>query len=116
MNVQERQRIERRIATAAAKGLIAAGYKIAVYDGEEIAQPKTDDVRAIIGAMFSTDEDRFFVYRRATGAEAGWERIGWVWFVYGNDGWDVIADNTSNLEDALQSASELADELEIRYA
>ena len=42
--------------------------------------------------------------------------VGTFTLIYGNDGWDVIADNTSNLEDALQSASELADELEIRYA
>ncbi len=116
MNVQERQRIERRIATAAAKGLIAAGYKIAVHDGEEIALRKTDDVRAIIGAMFSTDEDRFIVYHRPSIADAEWERIGWVRFIYGNDGWDVIADNTTNLEAALQAATELADELERRYA
>ena len=42
MNVQERQRIERRIATAAAKGLIAAGYKIAVYDGEVTAAARIE--------------------------------------------------------------------------
>ncbi|EAA4378370.1 hypothetical protein DPE39_22500 [Salmonella enterica subsp. enterica] len=111
MNVEKRQRIERRIATAAAKGLIAAGYKIAVHDGEEIALPKTDDVRAIIGAMFSTDEDRFIVYHRPTIADAQWERIGWVRFIYGNDGWDVIADNTVNLEPALRDATELADKI-----
>lgn len=116
MNVQERQRIERRIATAAAKGLIAEGYKIAVHDGEEIALPKTDDVRSIIGAMFSTDEDRFIVYRMPGIADAEWERVGWVHFIYGNDGWDVIADYTTNLEDALQTATELADELERRRA
>lgn len=115
MNVQERQRIERRIAAAAAKGLIAAGYKVAVHDGEEIALLKTDDVRAIIGAMFSTDEDRFIVYHRPTIADAQWERIGWVRFIYGN-GWDVIADYTTSLEEALQAATELADELERRYA
>lgn len=116
MNVETRQRIERRIATAAAKGLVAAGYKIAVHDGEEIALKKTDDVRAILAAMFSTDEDRFYVYQWSGVADAGWERAGWVRFIYGNDGWDVIADHTTNLESALQAANELADELERRHA
>lgn len=110
MNVQERQRIERRIATAAAKGLIADGYRVAVFDGEEIVLPATDDVSAVLAAMFSTDEDHFFVY-----PDEGGQRVGWVQFVYGNDGWDVIADHTTNLESSLQAATELADELERRH-
>ncbi|EGJ6041353.1 hypothetical protein OR449_002329 [Salmonella enterica subsp. enterica serovar Montevideo] len=111
MNVETRQRIERRIAQAAAKGLIAAGYKVAVFDGEEVALQATDNVRAVVGAMFSTDEDYLFVHP----ADGG-ERIGWVRFIYGNDGWDVINDYTTNLEDCLQAANELADELERRHA
>ena len=111
MNVQERQRIERRIATAAATGLIADGYAVAVYDGEEIALEATDDVKSIVAAMFSTDEDYFFVYPKVGG-----DRVGWVRFVYGNDGWDVIVDYTTNLESSLEKASELAEELQRRHA
>ncbi|EGC2886881.1 hypothetical protein H8593_004264 [Salmonella enterica subsp. enterica serovar Give] len=111
MNVETRQRIERRIARATAKALIAAGYKVAVFDGEEIALQATDSERDIIGAMFSTDEDYLFVYPADSN-----ERIGWVRFIYGNDGWDVINDYTTNLESCLQAANELADELERRHA
>ena len=34
MKVETRQKIERQIARRAAKDLIAAGYKVAVFDGE----------------------------------------------------------------------------------
>ncbi|VDA12154.1 hypothetical protein BANRA_01170 [Acinetobacter baumannii] len=60
MKVETRQRIERQIARKAAKDLIAAGYKVAVFDGEEIALEASTDVRAIMAAMFSTDEDYLF--------------------------------------------------------
>ncbi|EJD3148827.1 hypothetical protein M1V18_004400 [Salmonella enterica] len=111
MNVETRQRIERQIAKATAERLIAAGYKVAVFDGEEIALQKTTDVPAIVGAMFSTDEDYLFVY-----LAEGDESIGFVRFIYGNDGWDVINDYTTNLEDSLKAVNELADKLEREYA
>ncbi|EEX1006186.1 hypothetical protein D3981_004164 [Escherichia coli] len=116
MDVDERQRIERLIATAAAKGLTDAGYKIAVHDGEEIAQPKTSNVDTILDAMFSTDGDSFIVYQKSSGDEAGWVRVGWVQFIYGNCGWDVIADNTTSLESALQDATNLARVFELQYS
>lgn len=93
MNVEKRQRIERRIAREAIKGLLAEGYKISVFDGEETVLTKSVDPAAIEKAMFSTDEDQFHVER--DGGEK--PETGWVLFVYGNDGWDVIADNTVNL-------------------
>lgn len=57
MNVEKRQRIERRIAREAIKGLLAEGYKISVFDGEETVLTKSVDPAAIEKAMFSTDED-----------------------------------------------------------
>ncbi len=101
MNVEKRQRIERRIAREAIKGLLAEGYKISVFDGEETVLTKSVDPAAIEKAMFSTDEDQFHVER--DGGEK--PETGWVLFVYGNDGWDVIADNTVNLEPALKGAT-----------
>ena len=41
MNVEKRQRIERRIAREAIKGLLAEGYKISVFDGEETVLTKS---------------------------------------------------------------------------
>lgn len=47
MNVEKRQRIERRIAREAIKGLLAEGYKISVFDGEETVLTKSVDPAAI---------------------------------------------------------------------
>ena len=32
----------------------------------------------------------------------------WVWFVYGNDGWDVVCDYTINLESIIDPIIEYA--------
>ncbi|HGC8067002.1 TPA: hypothetical protein ACI1IR_004362 [Yersinia enterocolitica] len=110
MNVETRLKIERRIAKAAVKGLIEAGYTVSVFDGEETTLTDSTDAKAIEAAMFTTDEDRLHVTRVTDGQK------GWVLFIYGNDGYDVIADNTVNIEDALKAASDLGDQLEREYA
>jgi len=113
MNVETRQKIERQIARKTATDLIAAGYSVAVFDGEEIALEASTDVRAIIAAMFSTDEDYLFAMTPADGGAM--KRAGWVRFIYGNTGYDVINDYTTNLEAALAGTNALADQLEKRH-
>ncbi|WEI05981.1 hypothetical protein PX666_14505 [Acinetobacter baumannii] len=113
MKVETRQRIERQIARKAAKDLIAAGYKVAVFDGEEIALEASTDVRAIMAAMFSTDED--YLFAMTPGEDGKMKRAGWVRFIYGNMGFDVINDYTTNLEGALAETNALADQLETRH-
>ncbi len=110
MKAETRQRIERQIARKAAKDLIAAGYKVAVYDGTEIALAASADVRAVMAAMFSTDEDYLFVLTPVAGGKM--KRVGWVRFVYGNSGFDVINDYTTNLESVLAETNALAEQLE----
>lgn len=107
MKVEQRQMIERAIAREAIRGLLADGFKVSVFDGEETVLKDSIDPAAIVAAMFSTDEDQFHVQR---GAGAGTEK-GWVLFIYGNDGHDVIADNTVNIEPSLKGATELADKI-----
>ncbi|MCJ8601034.1 hypothetical protein MWH03_00370 [Klebsiella pneumoniae] len=103
MSTAMRQRIEKEIAAAAINGLLAAGYHIAVFDGESVALKASVDKDAILKAMFTTDEDVFHIYT------ADGTRAGFVHFVYGNDGWDVICDYTLSLEAALVEADKLAD-------
>ena len=100
MNVDQRQRIEQEIARAAATGLIEAGYSISVFDSEEIVLKRSTNVERIVEAMFSTDEDYFYAYRPEET-----ERAGYVHFVYGNEGWNVISDNSLSLEPALEAAT-----------
>jgi hypothetical protein len=53
--------------------------------------------------MFKTDQEHIRVFRDN-------EQIGWVFFVYGNDGWDVVNDYTTNLEFIMQCANKIADQ------
>lgn len=107
MNVEARQNIERQIVRAAIAGLLADNYLISVFDGEDTVLTKSIDAAKIEAAMFSTDEDQLHVER----SEGSGTEKGWVLFIYGNDGWDVIVDNTINLKPSLIAATELADQI-----
>lgn len=104
--VRRRIEVEKRIVKKTVKDLLAAGYFLAVYDGEE-EHPVTDNIKKLHDALMETDEDYLFVFTK----DDKEEKMGWVRFVYGNDGWDVICDYTTNLEDVLKDVNELAQEL-----
>ena len=53
-----------------------------------------------------TDDDYLFVYKAGQS-----ERFGWVRFVYGNDGYDVISDYTINLEKTLKGVNVFAERM-----
>lgn len=96
--VRQRQNIERRIVRMVVRCLLADGYLLNVDnggDGYEI--PWSADEKTVLAAMFATDEEHLVARKEGRVATAGW-----VFFVYGgNDGWDVINDNTVNLEAVL---------------
>jgi len=104
MSVKLRIELEAKIFRKACKALIEAGYELRLYDGEEITTPKTKDVKVMMDAQATTDEDCIFVYNPGEK-----ERIGWVIFTYGNDGYDVISDYTTNLEDVLKPVNDYAE-------
>lgn len=108
MNLKTRMGIERRIARQAARDLIAAGYTVTVHDGETKTLKHSTNLRAIVGAMFTTDDDYLLAYD-------GTRCVGWVRFIYGNDGYDVINDYTTNLETVLTETHKLALKLELRH-
>lgn len=111
MDIQLRRDIERQIVKAAVDALIAFGYQINVCNGEVVALRKlSTDADAVMAELFACDEEQLIVYTMDG------QRAGTVLLVYGNDGWDVIADNTDRLEDALAPATKLAEEIEDRYA
>lgn len=101
--VAARQAIERRIALAVVEAALHAGYLISVDNGEDETL-RSAHKSAILNAMFLTDEDRLYIWN-------GTERLGWVYLVYGNDGWDVINDYTTNLDDLhiMDEANRLSD-------
>lgn len=111
MNVETRQRIERQIVRQIVKDAIASNYSVSVYDGEEWTLKCSSDLREIMRAVMTTDEDVL----RIRAAE---NIIGSIDLIYGNDGWDVISDHTANdaMDALLVNASKLSHRLCIQYA
>jgi hypothetical protein len=100
----KRIEIEGKIAHKAVNVLLAKGYELSVHDSEEFTVKRSRDAAEIKAAMFTSDDDRLFAYR--PGDE---DRFGWVWFVYGNSGPDVICDYTVSLTDDLKEVNDYAE-------
>ena len=97
--------IERRIVLRLIDDALAAGCELSVDDGGDAPHPWTRDRSEVIDTIMETDED--VLRYRLNG-----ERLGAVMLVYGNDGWDVIADYSVRLEPYLAGANALAESLE----
>ncbi len=109
--VLRRCRVEERIARATVRALLAAGYEVSVFNGEEETK-RSGEFAEVAGALFETDEDWLRVHEVVLPSLGGSRRVGWVRFVYGNDGWDVICDYTVNLEAVLAPVNAMAEGLE----
>lgn len=109
--------IDRAIVHRVIADALAAGYCITVIDGEDCVLSNAFEAARVIRAMFSTETDTL-VFRHIPGPGQEPRRVGWVQFIYGNSGWDVIADASSNPEtDALTKGAEaLGDEIEAALA
>jgi hypothetical protein len=106
--VAKRQAVERRIAKAFLTTVIAAGHSVIIDNGgDDDENIHAGTVRHAMKEMFATDEDRVYVI------DGSGKNLGGVYFVYGNDGWDVIADYHTKLEDLglLKDALALAEKL-----
>jgi hypothetical protein len=109
MSVRMRQFVERKIADAFLTTALKAGFYVNIDNGgDDLELPKPiNDKRAILKAMFAADEDRLYLYKSPDDKKA----VGWVYFVYGNDGYDVISDYTVNLGKEKLNLMEAADKL-----
>lgn len=83
--------------------LLAAGYSLSVYDGEEYPLRRSTDADAIYKALASTDFDRLHTHKEGY-------REGWVLLIWGNDR-DIISDYTISLETQIAGANALAEQL-----
>lgn len=102
--------VETQIIEATIDALLDEGYKIAVYDGEDIALHKTRNLSAIMAAMRTTDEDYLFIHTPGS----GYRRDGWIRFIYGNGETEVINDYTMNMEKVMVKITAMIDEYETR--
>lgn len=113
--IRTRILIERAIIRRAVRDILAAhdgAYCISVSDGEAWPVKRSRDLDTIMADIGQCDEESIRIRRVADPVGSG-PSCGNVYFVYGNDGWDVIADHTDSLlvTELLAGASELADEL-----
>jgi hypothetical protein len=110
-NVRARIKIERIIARRVVWDAIAAGFALNLDNGGddfELPEPTTDK-KKILNEMFATDDERLYFFQPNAKCNKGkppkeWKWFGWVYFVYGNDGYDVMSDWTCNLNDVLKGA------------
>lgn len=96
---RESQIIERVIADA-----LASDPRLHL-SVEDVAP--TRDAKALLDEVLAVDEARLYYHRNGEP-----DPYGWVFFVLGNDdGSTVVSDYTTNLEQMLAGANELADNL-----
>lgn len=106
-SVRHRGQIEQLIVKKVITDLLAAGFALTVDDGDGEGNQLLG-VTEVVDAIMNTDEDRLYAYKRGEDKRC----FGWILFIYGNDGWDVISDYTTNLEEILKPAHALAEKLE----
>jgi hypothetical protein len=115
MSVKMRIEVEKKIIGQFVKDALTAGHKLSVslergYDLDEMLIASTDHDK-IMEEAFAGDECHIFVHNNEDPTVEDGRLIadGWVYCVYGNDGWDVISDYTTNLEHLLQEAHKISD-------
>ncbi len=102
MSIKMRQEVEKKIASALIEDGLKAGYLIGVDNGgDEMELKPCNDKETILKAMFLTDEEHLIFDKDG-------KQTGWVFFVYGNDGWDVISDYSVNLEHVMTGANKVS--------
>lgn len=101
---------EQQIARQCIADLLAAGYELTIGNGgNNFEIPWTKDGEAVFAAMFQTDEEH--LYARELTTKANPVKWWWVFFVHGNDGYDVISDYSSSLEEVLTNTNALVEKL-----
>lgn len=92
------QDMEQRIAKMVIQAGIDNGFDMMINDGEDNVTPWTTDPSVLFDAMFSTDEDMIYFRKGLINH--------FVYFVYGNEGYDVISDYSVALEEVLKPVNE----------
>lgn len=84
--------LEAAIALELAHALIREGYRISVNDGEEFVLNDSTNVEEVLLAMFSTDQEYWYVSTEVNSYDM------FIRFIYGNDGYDVVSDYSIGIE------------------
>lgn len=90
MNVEQRIEVEKEVVRHLCNTMAKHGWAIqAVFDGEEIENPKT--IEEALDVVFSVDEATIN-FRKQLGQGSSKTHLAYI--VLGNDGWDCICDHS----------------------
>lgn len=103
LSVRHRRRIELQIARKTIRTLCEAGFELLADNGEDKTAWGASE-RELIDNLFACDEAHLITRNDKGGS--------FVFFVMGNDGFDVISDYGMSIDAHMQIVSEYADRLE----
>jgi hypothetical protein len=86
----KRMRMEKRMASGLVKACLNLGFAITIDNGEDKPVVKSTSYRKIMDNLWQCDEEHVLIYD-----EKG-KCFGWFYLVFGNDGWDLVADYSAN--------------------
>ena len=103
--------MERQIVKALVNEAFKWGFTKIIIDnggdaGEDITCTNTKEVMASIR---QTDEEHMFFVHPDN------PKMSWVFLVYGNDGYDVIADHSTSLDELIETLDPLTIRLEAQF-
>lgn len=93
----QRMDVEHKIVTKVVDTFLAAGWKVREAEDGKFSDSREETLKI----LFNLDDAHLI-------ANKDREVAGWVRFVFGNDGFDVICDYSVNLEEILHPAFEYA--------
>lgn len=101
--VRGRIRLERLIVRSLVNEFHKQGFSFLVDDGGSEFIPCATPSEAL-DALLNTDQDQLGIVQNG-------ETIGWILLVYGNDGWDVMSDWHTNLDQYMPRTLALVEKL-----
>lgn len=111
-SVRVRCFIEIEVVRKLAQDLIAAGFTITVDDGgDDEPVKRSSDVQEILEAVFAVEEAVLYAALYVHDCKPG-KPFAWVRLICGNDGWNVIADYSTNLEPHLKEVDAFIDAMQ----
>ncbi len=105
-NLTRIQQVERRVVKAVIEAALAAGYEVRAGAGA----PACCDKKTVLKQMFTSDDEYLELWQVAWDVDqvtknpvnGRREKFGWVRFIYGGDGHNVIAEYSDGLEELLE--------------
>lgn len=103
--------MERAVTRQLVTSLLAQGLALSVEYGEGREMFPTRNAETVNAMLHACDEEQLAVWKAADG---GGEPvcIGYVFLVYGNDGYDTVSDYHTSLEPYMGEANRYAEELD----